>query len=333
MAGGGASPLVRSILIFGLTLALAGCLSLKEQMASVERQIATVLSDPALDPEADVPVTSLVGSASAVTGLDPAEKRLIHGIEARLRGADARRVLNDLAVSTPADLPDFGATLGGLKLREVLLIPEAAPAAEAGSRSLAGILRFGDRVGRSLDLGISSSFSEGARGLEVVDLTIGQVFDPEPATELFALPAAQIDNGLVKAAEDYDALYRAVESRAVDMTDRVGAPAGRQDYAFIAFLKTPLDSGAKLQMLIGQGRRLAAGDASGTSYRDFGGGWVVGLLRAEMDLKADPARWIALVHDPAGETRKARVIGYFSTRAGSPAQQSSQRPLAEMLEP
>ena len=57
MVGGDSSPIVRLVLCSGLVLALAGCLNR-------ERQLASVLSGPALDPEIDAPVTTLVGDAS-----------------------------------------------------------------------------------------------------------------------------------------------------------------------------------------------------------------------------------------------------------------------------
>ncbi len=325
MAKVGWSTWFKSLVFCGLALALTGCPTASDR-ATVSQ--GSSLSEAPLSLQFNVPTLLAQNQTLTEVKLDAPAQRVVRAVEARLRGYDAQRVLRDLAVRIPEDLPNLGATLAGLDLGQVLLTPDAAPSGSSAAQSLAGVLRFGDSIGRSLDVGFSSSYSQIEAAVEVVALSLSPIVDPAPSVELFTVPVARIDQVLVNAAESYDALHRAVEARAITMTDPTSAPKGRQDYAFVAFLKAPLASDATLQVLFGQGRQLSAGDASKSSYRAFEGGWVVALVHTELDLIGDPAHWIAVVLDPSGEEQAARVIGLYSTRPGRAAQQSSQRTAA-----
>ena len=264
-----------------------------------------------------------IGDAAAAPHLTA----VVRAATARLRGRTAEDVAARYGVRGTGDKTVTGDILDGLTLDRVQL-RENQPLAEGppGHR-VAGVLFFGDDVGRAFAFGFAADYRTFIDAIEVESLSADPVFLPHPVVEMFVVPGDKLKRVSERTVQDYSAFYRKVRQLAVDMRDPSAGGGGAQEYAFVVFVKDLAPAGSSIEFKFASEPKSQNGETDNLFNKTYDGGWVVGAMSRELDLRAGPERWVKVIFRPtpdaAGPEDRVRMIGLFSTRPGVRTQQSA----------
>ncbi|MHA1600552.1 MAG: hypothetical protein ACTSW2_06980 [Alphaproteobacteria bacterium] len=308
------------LLLAAITLIVSGC-----ETRDVLGDLTAALSPSNVEETFIVvqPNGAEIGDAAA----SPHLTSVLRAATARLRGRTAEDVAARYGVRGTGGKTVTGNILDGLTLDRVRLRENQPLANGPPGHRVAGVLFFGDDVGRSLAVGFAADYRTFIDAVEVERISVAPVFLPHPLVEMFVVPGDKLKRVSERTVKDYPAFYREVRRLAVDMRDPAAGGGGVQEYAFVVFVKDLAPPGSEIEFKFAAEPKSQNGETDNIFSKTYDGGWMLGAMSREIDLKAGSERWIKVVFRPApdasGQAVPARMIGLFSTRPGVGTQQSA----------
>ncbi len=252
---------------------------------------------------------------------------VIRATTARLRGGTAEDVAARYGVRGMGSKTVTGEVLDGLTLDRVALRENQPLAGGPPGHQVSGVLFFGDDAGRSLAFGFAADYRTFIDAVEVERISVAPVFLPHPVVEMFVVPGDKLKRVSERTVQDYPAFYRKVRELAVNMRDPSAGGGGVQEYAFVVFVKDLAPAGSSIEFKFASEPKSRNGETDSIFNKTYDGGWVLGAMSRELDLRAGPERWVKVIFQPgpdaAGPEDRVRMIGLFSTRPGVRTQQSA----------
>lgn len=239
----------------------------------------------------------------------------------RLRGGTDEDAAARYGVRNTGGKTVSGAALKGLSLDRVSLVVDRPLADSPPGRQVEGVLLFSDDVGRSLSIGLTVDYRTLPGAVEIERLVVAPIFLPHPVVEMFVVPGDKMKRVSERTVKDYPAFYKKVRQLAVDMRDPSAGGGGVQEYAFVVFVKDIAPAGSSIEFKFASEPNSRNGDVDDNVFHYvYDGGWALGAISRDLDLRAGPERWVKVVFRPnpdaTGPKDRVRMIGLFSTRPG-----------------
>ncbi|MFK7794905.1 MAG: hypothetical protein AB8B89_06115 [Gammaproteobacteria bacterium] len=236
------------------------------------------------------------------------QSKTLLAIESCIQGIPEKKILKRLGVSiinkTPQEKHTF---IQPLFVNEVVLTDTTSES------SIAGIMEFTDKTGRSVKFWFDLKLKPKAKKTEVTILSLNLMMNANPQVELFLVPEDAIDTPILYAVENYSDLYSKISSIAINKYNP--APIGMHEYIAIAFHKELIAPNINIKMKISTQQDGVLGNEDESRYKLIKNSWLVTILPFYSDLSSNK-KWIKITAQSSPniyskELTEERLIGSF----------------------
>ncbi|MEM7172112.1 MAG: hypothetical protein AAF530_18220 [Pseudomonadota bacterium] len=270
----------------------------------------------------------------------PAGDRHLHqalkSVVAQIQGHSTGQIWESFGVSLRRQNPYVDPALKDFYVARAVALEASGPDHTGRDRKLAGTIIFADDANRTAVVAYQMTISGNQQAtlgpsigqtIAIREAIVFPVYAEQPTVSLFVAPVATMEQQGASLVGNFERFQATAIDAALPINQSTALPIGEGDYLYMAFVRSQLAPGDRLQIEYVSRPDQQRGDRLNSYYRVYEGGWAVAMVRRTTNLTAEKG-WIRLTLLPektgARSGNGPRTIGLFAAGAPDTALQRAQ---------